>query len=219
MAKIAFDTAGFVSIRVYVQQFDKQMSSYLEYKVDSGANRTTISKKKLNDLGYSDDWIKREGTQVVGKECPSTATGEVVKDCYKVIIPEIRIGSWTGINWQFLVRMNNDEKQQFRLLFGTDSMRFFTWYFDYANGVCDYNGIKGARYTLYNQVEQILFSIDGITEDAGSDPNRVVHWLENGSVYHNSGQCPRLRNSDASAVRSGAKVKSGKSKPCATCCT
>lgn len=164
MAKIKIDAAGFVNLRVYVIPRDKPMDSYLQFKVDSGANSTTISKAKLHELGYDDEWIK-QGKLLKGKECPSTATGEVITDCYRVVVPEIRLGIWTGRNWSFLVRLNDDEKQQFRLLFGTDSMRFFNWFFDYKNGVCDYDGLVDTRYPLFNQQEQSIHSVDDILEE------------------------------------------------------
>ena len=161
MPKVKIDEKGFVMLRIYIKPCSGSSYPLLEFKVDSGASSTTISKKDLLDLGYDDDWIK-QGNLLTGKERPSTASGEVLDDCYKVILPEIRLGKWTGYNWSFLVRLNDDENKQFRLLFGTDSMRFFTWFFDYGNGYCEYLGIEGAKYTLFNHQEQSLHSVDEV---------------------------------------------------------
>jgi len=71
--------------------------SHLSYKVDTGANRTTIGKDFLFDLGYDESWIK-SGELLTGSACPTVATGNAISDCYRVILPEIRIGEWVGYN-------------------------------------------------------------------------------------------------------------------------
>jgi len=164
MADITIDDAGFVYLRLYILPRIKPMSTHLPYKVDTGANRTTISKVLLNKLGYDDEWI-RQGELLIGKEKPTTATGEIISDCYKIVLPEIRLGKWTGHNWSFLVRLNDDKKKQFRLLFGTDSMRFFKWTFDYESKVCSYEGIEGKQLTNYSNKEQSLHSLDKLSNE------------------------------------------------------
>ncbi|MCL2050138.1 MAG: hypothetical protein FWG91_00195 [Lachnospiraceae bacterium] len=159
MADIIIDDAGFIYLRLYILPHSKPLATHLPYKVDTGANRTTISKAILNNLGYDDDWI-RQGGLLKGRERPTTATGEIIMDCYKVVLPEIRLGKWTGTNWSFLVRLNDDKKKQFRLLFGTDSMCFFKWSFDYESGICTYEGIEGKKLTNYSNKVQCLHSLD-----------------------------------------------------------
>jgi hypothetical protein len=48
--------------------------TYFNYKIDSGANRTTISSKILNGLGFDNEWI-RTGVLLTGDERPTVATG------------------------------------------------------------------------------------------------------------------------------------------------
>ena len=163
MAKVKIDYDGFSKLDVYIKPHTSPTYSILQFKVDSGASSTTIGKNDLLDLGYSEDWIK-QGKLLTGNERPSTASGDVLDDCYRVVLPEIRLGKWTGYNWPFLVRLNDDENKQFRLLFGTDSMRFFTWFFDYRNGYCEYLGIEGAKYALFNHQEQSIHSVDEVTD-------------------------------------------------------
>ena len=52
MAEIIFDHDCFAYISVYIKLFNSPKMAYFNYKIDSGANRTTISSKILNDLGY-----------------------------------------------------------------------------------------------------------------------------------------------------------------------
>jgi len=131
--------------------------AYFDYKIDSGANRTTISSMFLNNLGYDNDWIK-SGVLLTGDERPTVATGEPINDCYIVSLPEINIGNYVGYNWPILTSLS----VQFRNLLGTDSMSFFNWEFNYEKGICKYDLIPGKRKVLFNQKEQSMHSLDEI---------------------------------------------------------
>jgi hypothetical protein len=126
------------------------------YKVDSGAGYTTISKRRLNTLGYDDTWIKG-GRLLEGAERPSVASGLFLEGCYEVVIPEVQIGEWVGYNWPFLTCLSNDV--EFRSLFGTDSMQFFNWTFDYERSVWRFSLIQGKRRLVFNSKEQSIHSL------------------------------------------------------------
>lgn len=161
MASILLNQSGFAVLRVYFTHKENPVVPHLcYYKIDTGANSTTISRSVLNEIGYDDDWI-RSGRLLVGDERPTVATGEPVDNCYKVVLPEVKFGIWTGRNWSFLVSLN--DKVHFRPLFGTDSMQFFNWNFDYERNVCSYNALVGKRLPLFNQLEQSVHSVDEVS--------------------------------------------------------
>jgi len=157
VAEVNFDHFNFAYLDVYIRTPDKPTMAYFEYKVDSGANRTTISNIDLNGLGYDNDWIKT-GKLLTGDDRPTVATGEPLDDCYIVSLPEITIGDYVGYNWPFLTSLS----VPFKNLLGTDTMSFFNWEFDYENGVCKYDLISGKRKTIFNQKEQSMHSLDEI---------------------------------------------------------
>ena len=157
VAEVEFDSLGFAFIRLFIKPSNDLIMAGHLYKADSGANRTTISRDALNDLGYDVNWVKT-GKQLTGAERPTVATGETIDDCYIIALPEIQLGGYVGYNWPFLVSLN--DKIQFRLLLGTDSMQFFNWNFDYENGVCRFDLIPGKRRLLFNQKEQSIHAID-----------------------------------------------------------
>ena len=130
VAEVKFNALGFAYVRCYIRLCNSQVMKYIPYKVDTGANSTTINREALQILGYNDAWI-RKGRLLTGVERPTVATGEPIDNCYTVTLPEIQLGGCVGYNWPFLVSLNDDV--QFRLLLGTDSMRFFNWDFDYEN--------------------------------------------------------------------------------------
>jgi len=127
----------------------------IRYKVDTGANCTTIGYKKLSELGFDEDWVKA-GKLLQNDARPTVASGLPIDDCYEVILPEIRIGDWVGYNWPFLTSLS----VPFKFLLGTDSMKFFNWNFDYENGVCRFELIPSKRKLLFNQKEQSIHAID-----------------------------------------------------------
>jgi hypothetical protein len=130
-----------------------------DYKVDTGANCTTISKDWLALLGYDEDWIKT-GKHLEGDARPTLASGLPLDDCYEVILPEIHIGDWVGYNWPVLTCLS----VPFKFLLGTDSMQFFNWHFDYENGVCKFDLIPNKRRLLFNQKEQSIHAIDEVEQ-------------------------------------------------------
>jgi hypothetical protein len=133
------------------------------FKVDTGANRNTVNREWLHACGYDDAWIMKTGKLLVGNHRPTVATNVPVDDCYEIVLPEVKIGIWTGQNWTFLVRLRAPEQEQFRRLFGTDSLRFFNWEFDYEQGICRYEAITGKEVLLPNQKVQSIHSLDDIT--------------------------------------------------------
>ncbi|MDR0220828.1 MAG: hypothetical protein LBI54_05420, partial [Lachnospiraceae bacterium] len=156
MAEARIDNDGFTFIEVFLKHRSKPTMYPQYFKVDSGANCTTISRRALSILGYDDDWIKA-GKRLEGNERPTVATGEAIDNCYLVILPEIHIGGCVGYNWP--VRVSLNEKVQFRLLFGTDSMRFFNFEFDYEQSVCRFRLIPGKRQLSFNQKEQSIHAV------------------------------------------------------------
>ena len=160
--EVKFDPLGFAIIRVYIRPAHSTAMAYTDYKVDSGASCTTISRAELAKLGYDEDWIKL-GKRLDGNERPTVASGLPVDYCYEVILPEIHIGGWVGYNWPILTSLS----VTFRFLLGTDSMQFFNWGFDYENGVCRFDLIPGKRKLLFNQKEQSIHAIDDTEQKQG----------------------------------------------------
>ena len=154
MAEIKFDKLGFAIIPLYARQKETPIMLSEDYKVDTGANCTTISKDWLLELGYDEDWIK-SGKRLEGVARPTVASGLPLDDCYEVVLPEIQIGSWVGYNWPVLTSLS----LPFKFLLGTDSMQFFNWHFDYENGICKFNLIPNKRRLLFNQKEQSIHDI------------------------------------------------------------
>ena len=163
MAEIKFAQLGFTIVPLYVKQKDIPIMVSRGYKVDTGANCTTIGKDWLFELGYDENWIK-SGKRLEGNARPTVASGLPLDDCYEVILPEIHIGEWVGYNWPVLTSLS----VPFKFLLGTDSMQFFNWNFDYETGVCRFDLIPGKRKLLFNQQEQSIHALDETEQKQGN---------------------------------------------------
>lgn len=155
MAEIELTPIGFAFLNVDIKPRQTHTMISIKYKVDTGANCTTISHKELFQLGFDESWIK-SGKLLEGDVRPTVASGLPVNDCYQIILPEIRIGDYVGYNWPFITSLS----VPFKFLLGTDSMRFFNWNFDYEKSVCRFELIPSKREFLFNQDVQSIHSID-----------------------------------------------------------
>ena len=155
MAELKLSEYGFAFIDIDIKPRYQSTMKAVTYKIDTGANCTTISHKQLLQLGFDHTWIK-SGRALDGEESPTVASGNPVHDCYEVILPEIHIGDYVGYNWPFITSLSDS----FRFLLGTDTMLFFNWTFNYEHGLCTFSLIPGKRRLLFNSKEQSIHSLD-----------------------------------------------------------
>jgi hypothetical protein len=152
---VKLDRAGFAYVRLCVKPNKKTAMSCKDFKVDTGANRTTINKKWLFEMGYDDNWIKK-GKRLEGHARPTLASGLPLEDCYEVTLPEINLGDWVGYNWPVLTSLS----VPFKFLLGTDSMQFFDWYISHSRNECSFEFIPDKRRVLFNGKEQSIHALD-----------------------------------------------------------
>jgi hypothetical protein len=157
VAEVKINPNGFIMVDVHFLTLTSLTLKRLEYKVDFGANRTTIMRSDLFRFGYDEDWI-RSGKELTGTSRPSVATGEPVDGCYHVVLPQIQIGGCVGHNWPFVVSLN--PKFDFRLLLGVDTLSFFNWTINYGWETCKFELVPGKRKVLPPNDGQSIHSLD-----------------------------------------------------------
>jgi hypothetical protein len=121
-----FQEYGRVYLSIDIKPNDDVILYPIEFKVDTGADSTTISKSALTRLGYDIDWIKRNAVIFEDANKPTTAAGDKINAGY-VQLPLINILGYEGKHWPFQVIM--DEKQDFRNLLGRDLLTGFNYWF------------------------------------------------------------------------------------------
>lgn len=132
MTEIGFTEYGRVFVPLHVKPTDNTVMLPIDFKVDTGADMTTISKKDLLRLGYDSDWVKQNAVVFEDKDKPTTASGDKVNAGY-VQLPLINVLGYEGKYWTFQIIM--DENQDFRNLLGRDLLTGFNYNFDNDNDI------------------------------------------------------------------------------------
>ena len=127
MVKIAFGDFGRVYMPIDIKPLGKTILAPIEFKVDTGADMSTISKEALARLGYNREWIIQNAIVFKEEEKPTTASGDKINAGY-VQLPVINILGYEGKEWPFQIIM--DENQDFRNLLGRDLLSGFNYQFN-----------------------------------------------------------------------------------------
>ena len=124
--KISFGPFRRVYIPINIKPLDDTTMKPLGFKVDTGADFTTISKENLYALGYTKEWIKENAVVEQGNST-TTATGEVIASGI-VQLPLINILGYEAKNWPFGIVLG--EGKDYRNLLGRDLLSGFNYTFN-----------------------------------------------------------------------------------------
>jgi predicted aspartyl protease len=119
----------------------------VEFKVDTGADTTTISKSSLAWIGYDIKWIEKNAVIYKDEDKPTTATGDKINAGY-IQLPLIHILGYEGKHWPFQVIIDKDK--DFRNLLGRDLLTGFNYSFSNDDDVFTIDRAKvfKPRYTF-----------------------------------------------------------------------
>jgi hypothetical protein len=141
-----------------MKPYGSQTLERVHFKLDTGADLTTISKKELNVLGYSTEWI-RENIVKEDKRKLSSAGGKGVTAYY---VP-IQIANLFGKdfrNWPFYIHVEED--RDFPNLLGIDMLAHFNFEFNFDTG---YLGIEPAKNPLIKLPLMSGQEVGGLSSD------------------------------------------------------
>lgn len=145
--KIKIPDSGRISCSVKLRQQDSPIMRKYRYKIDTGADFSTISKDILHDLGFTDKWI--DDNKKLSKGSTTVATGEEVESYY-IEMPMISVHGVRGSNYPLNILMDKEEelpkpsckgceytkpkKLDYRLLLGNDILSCFNIKIDRDDG-------------------------------------------------------------------------------------
>lgn len=132
MVEIKFRELGRVFLPIAIKHNTDITMPPVLFKVDTGADTTTISKLSLINLGYDITWIKEHAFVIGDDDKPTTASGEKVNAAY-IQLPLINVLGYEGKFWPFQIII--DEDSDFRNLLGRDLLTGFNYQFDNDNDV------------------------------------------------------------------------------------
>jgi len=112
-----------VYLSIHIKPEKSTTMKPVRFKVDTGADLTTISKDELYALGYTLEWIKENSVSGTS----STADGSTFMTGF-VQLPVINFLGYEGKNWPLLVIL--DEEKDFHNLLGRDLLSGFNYNFN-----------------------------------------------------------------------------------------
>ena len=78
MRRFSFEEFGRVYLPIYIKPYESETLFFVKFKVDTGADKSTISKFTLSNLGYSNNVIKQNTVLFKDSDKPTTAAGDKV---------------------------------------------------------------------------------------------------------------------------------------------
>jgi len=133
------DKNGRASCRVAFKPYSDNTMLLEDFKIDTGADFSTIPKKFLYNLGYNDEWIKASATLKEGSV--TTATGDMV-ETHIVQLPLLNFYGYEAINWPFSILLDEQDSngniipRNYRALLGLDLLGGFNFVLDNDNDCC-----------------------------------------------------------------------------------
>jgi len=150
VAEIKLNNDGFAYIEIGMKPFEGFIQKKVEFKLDTGANISTISKEDLRQkLGYTEAWITAN-TIEDSRLCVNSASMPSER-AYYVAIPICNVLNKKLMNWPFYIRpigevvTASDGKEidrDYNNLLGLNIFSYFNFEFSYSTGMLKINSIQ-----------------------------------------------------------------------------
>ena len=119
---------GRAIVEMFLKPMNKVILKSVDFKLDTGADVTTISKDTLNRLGYNNDWITANAITDPNRTMQSA--GVEKKSATYVILPAVNFFGRDLVNWP--LHILTDDEKDYPNLIGLDILRYFVVTFDFA---------------------------------------------------------------------------------------
>ena len=139
MEVFKLDEIGRASGDIAFKPYNSNSMRSLPFKIDTGADFTTIPKEYLYGLGYDDSWISQNVTLKPG--LVTTATGDTV-ETHIVQLPLLNFYGYEAVNWPFAIMLGDKD---YRPLLGLDLLGGFNFLLDNDNDCCTLTRTKTFR--------------------------------------------------------------------------
>ncbi|MCL2016385.1 MAG: retroviral-like aspartic protease family protein [Defluviitaleaceae bacterium] len=124
---VSLSPEGRAIVELFLKPLNKVILESIDFKLDTGADVTTIDKATLNKLGYSNNWIA--SNTVKSTDLTLQSAGVKRKPAYYIILPTINILGRDFTNWPLHILPTADEN--YPNLLGIDILQYFNFKFNY----------------------------------------------------------------------------------------
>jgi len=131
-------------VQVYFQRFNNQLLTDIRFRLDSGADISTIRKADLNKIGYSMEWIdknKKEDTTIKIRMADNTERNGIY-----IEIPVMNFMEKDFYN--FKIYIVPDEGFDYSNLLGLDVSTEFNYCTDNQDGILEFYRIDESKFVV-----------------------------------------------------------------------
>lgn len=147
---------GRAYVPVFIKPYDSHVLEHVMFKLDTGADLTTISKADLELLGYTPDWIV-SNTKISEEREVASAGGNFEKARY-IQIPKANFLGRDLVNWPFHIR--SEAGKDYRNLLGIDVLSNFDFSFKFSEGILQIIPISNIKIVLDSYEGQWIEAIE-----------------------------------------------------------
>jgi len=140
MTKLELNERGSANCRIHFKPYNDIIMQAVLFRVDTGVDFTSLSKKQIYDLGYSKEWLEENKKP---RQTATLASGEKIHTYY-IQMPMVNLYGFEAVNWPFVIAA--DDEKDFAHLLGLDLLAGFNFTFDNDN-----NCFMLARAKSYKQ--------------------------------------------------------------------
>ncbi len=153
--KFSLSDEGRSFLQMYVKPFEKNSLSRVQFKVDTGADLTTINKRELILLGYTYEWI--ESHIIADSLHTLSSAGGRAEPAYYIQMDVLNLLSLELLKWPLYIK--KERNKDFPNLLGINVLTHFKFQFDYENWGFIIEGIRKPKRRLAMVSGQSLSSL------------------------------------------------------------
>ena len=153
--EIELTEEGRAEIIINIKPFDELELRNVKFKLDTGADITTINKNELKVLGYGKEWISNNMSK--HPALTITRAGSKNEPAYYVQIPKCNILGRDLFNWPIYIRPETDK--DFPNLLGIDILHNFDFDFRYSSGILAIWPINESYIKIPMLASQEIFAV------------------------------------------------------------
>ena len=155
MISFKLSKEGRAYVPVHIKPCDEKTLQNISFKIDTGADLTTISKKELHTIGYSMEWINKNAVKDVKHTL--TRAGGKKETAWYIVIPISNFSGCDMKNWTFYIRVEKD--RDYPNLLGLDVLSNFNFTFNYDMGILSVEPAKKPVIVFPKLINQDISSI------------------------------------------------------------
>ena len=147
-------------VDVFLKPLNEVILEPKDFKLDTGADVTTISKETLNELGYNNDWIA--ANTITDPNRTMQSAGVEKKSATYVILPAVNFFGRDLVNWPLHILVDDDK--DYPNLIGLDILRYFVVTFDFAKWELILIPIDNPKKTNIILENQRIYTVNTVGE-------------------------------------------------------